>query len=122
MQDETTANDETRFKRWAIRVGVIGTGIFVSIFVIFLFYNAFFPTKTDNWFLQMVASHPAATVGFAMSAITSFCVVSVFELRSGQMEMEIPGVKFKGASGPVIFWIACFLAGVWAHTVLWPLH
>ncbi|WP_077035932.1 hypothetical protein [Pelomonas sp. KK5] len=49
-------------------------------------------------------------VGIAFSAILSFAVVMAFRSVSGEVDFQFGQVKFKGASGPVLFWSICFLA------------
>jgi hypothetical protein len=37
-------------------------------------------------------------------------VVLVLRAAAGPIEFEVLGLKFRGASGPVVLWIPCFLA------------
>lgn len=48
-------------------------------------------------------------VGIAFSAILAFTVVMAFRSVSGEVDFEFGSMKFKGASGPVLFWSVCFL-------------
>jgi hypothetical protein len=58
--------------------------------------------------------------GVPLAALVALCIVIVLENTSGHIEMEGPlGFKFKGASGPVILWICCFLAIVGAIKLTW---
>ena len=58
-----------------------------------------------------VPGHPSFLpfVGIAFSAILSFVVVMAFRSVSGEVDFQFGQVKFKGASGPVLFWSLCFL-------------
>jgi hypothetical protein len=59
-----------------------------------------------------VPGHPSFIpfVGIAFSAILAFAVVMAFRSVSGEVDFQFGQVKFKGASGPVLFWSLCFLA------------
>jgi hypothetical protein len=41
------------------------------------------------------------------------------EQTSGPIEFEGLGFKFKGASGPVVLWVFCFLAIAGAIKLVW---
>ena len=59
-----------------------------------------------------------ATIGF--SIILSLFVVLMLKFSSGPIEFEVIGFKFKGASGPIIMWVICFLVIVLAFSLLSP--
>ena len=54
-----------------------------------------------------------------MSAISAFCLVALLEIARGPIEFEALGFKFKGASGPAILWVFCFLAMIFGVWLLW---
>ena len=54
-----------------------------------------------------------------MSAISAFCLVALLEISRGPIEFEVMVFKFKGASGPVVLWVFCFLAIIFAVNLLW---
>ena len=45
----------------------------------------------------------------SFSATMSFLVVIILRYTSGPIEYEVASLKFKGATGPVILWIFCFI-------------
>ena len=107
-------------RRWTIVAAVVGTAMWTGYFFIFLVYQSLFGgADSDNWFLRMVQEHPAATIGLAMSAISAFCLVAILEISRGAIEFEAMGFKFRGASGPVILWVFCFLAMIFGVWLLW---
>jgi len=63
--------------------------------------------------------HFAATVGLPSAALVSLCIVLFLESASGPIEFEGLGFKFKGASGPIVLWVFCFLAIAGAIKLLW---
>lgn len=107
-------------RRWGTVAAVIGTGLWAGYFFLFLIYQSLVGGgPSDNWFLRMVQDQPAATIGIAVSAISAFCLVVVLEISSGAIEFEVLGFRFRGASGPVVLWVLCFLALVFATWLLW---
>ena len=48
-------------------------------------------------------------VGIAFAAILAFVVVMVFRSIAGELQFEFGSLRFRGASGPIIFWALCFL-------------
>ena len=120
QESDSHANGISTLRRWIIWAAVIGTALWAGYFFIFLIYQSIFGgAASDNWFLRMVQEHPAATIGIAMSAITAFCLVALLEIARGPIELEAMGFKFKGASGPVILWVFCFLAMIFGVWLLW---
>ena len=111
--------DISTLRRWITWAAVVGTALWAGYFFVFLIYQSIVGSSTsDNWFTRMVQEHPAATIGVAMSAVTAFCLVAILEISRGAIEFEALGFKFRGASGPVILWVFCFLVMVrcaWRH-------
>jgi hypothetical protein len=46
--------------------------------------------------------------------------VSLLKVTSGPIEFEAIGFKFRGASGPIVLWVFCFLSIAVAFHLLWP--
>ena len=78
-------------------------------------------SQPANWLIKLTQSNYAALVGVPMSAVTAFCIVSLLKVTNGPIEFEALGFKFRGASGPIVLWVLCFLAIVVAFRVLWPM-
>ena len=115
---ETTGIPSLR--KWITWAAVVGTAMWAGCFFVFLIYQSIVGSNTsDNWFIRMVQEHPAATIGIAMSAVTAFCLVAILEVSRGPIEFEALGFKFRGASGPVILWILCFLVMIFGVWFLW---
>jgi hypothetical protein len=60
------------------------------------------------WFIEAMKPHLGAAIGVPLSAIVAFIMVTVFEVKSGPIEFEALGLKFRGASGPIILWSFVF--------------
>jgi hypothetical protein len=113
---------ESRFRRYANWSIVIGTGVGASYFLGFLVYHSLVPRPISEcgWFIQLIDKHYAATIGVPLSAITAFCIVLLLKVvNTGPVELEAFGFKFRGAAGPVVLWIFCFLAVIFGVYLLW---
>jgi hypothetical protein len=54
-----------------------------------------------------------------LAAGLAYLIVLLLPASYGRIEFKVAGVSFKGASGPVILWLLCFLAIVVAFKLLW---
>jgi hypothetical protein len=94
----------------------------IVAFSIYIFYIMARRGYESKVWLPIAQKHFAVVVGLPMAAITSLFIVLVLEYVSGKIEFEIPGIKFKGAAGQIIFWIICFLTIVSSIKLLWDLE
>ena len=88
----------------------------LSAFV-FLVYNV--RKSHGDWLLQIVKRQFAALVLMPILVGTAVCIVFMFEVTTGAVEFSVLGLTFKGASGPIVFWVLCFLALVAGLKLLW---
>jgi hypothetical protein len=76
--------------------------------------------QQQQWLLTIFQQHYVVIFGLPSAALLSFMLVVVFEARFDNIEMEIANiVKFRGASGPIILWVLCFLSIASAIKLLW---
>jgi hypothetical protein len=76
--------------------------------------------ENDGWVSAVIQKHFAAIVGLPAAAALAFLIVITFEARFDAIEMEFFGiVKFKGASGPIVLWVFCFLTMACCIRMLW---
>jgi hypothetical protein len=90
-----------------VLAGLIGTWLAVVV------------TSYDDVQRELVLQHYVVIVGLPVAGVFSFIVVFLFKQTSGPVEFEAFTLKFRGAAGPVILWILCFLAIAAAIKVLW---
>lgn len=76
-------------------------------------------TTVDPITLKIVTEHFPAIVGLPLAAVGAFIVVVLLRHTNGPVEFEGLGFRFRGASGPVVMWIACFLVIVISIKILW---
>jgi hypothetical protein len=88
---------------------IIGTSLFSANLFIFLGYHLWQSTE-NNWIISTIKEHFAATICLPLAAIAALCLVMLLKFTTGPIEFEGLGVKFKGASGPIIMWAICFLS------------
>ena len=74
----------------------------------------------DRW-IQVVFEHFAVTVCLPLAAMGAIAVVSLFRHSAGEVKFELLGLRFEGASGPIVMWVFCFLAISLAISLLWGL-
>ncbi len=108
-------------KKWATWGVVIGTAIWTTFFFGFLVISALSPEIIpDSWFLDMIKTYPAGTIGVAISAVSSFSVVAVLDMFSRDpIAIRFFQFELKGAAGPVLLWAICFIAFVSGANLLW---
>jgi hypothetical protein len=73
----------------------------------------------EAFWADVVRQQVQAVIGLPLAAAASLCIVLLLESTSGPIELEAPGVKFKGAAAPVVLWLLCFLAMAWAIKLTW---
>ncbi len=74
-----------------------------------------------GWILVLFRDHYVFFVGLPFAGLLAYFLVGTLENTRGKIEFEFIGLKFKGASGPIIMWVVVFLALVVSMRVVWPL-
>ena len=101
-----------RVAHWVVlTVAVIFGGAFFFGGAVSMLYN---PAV-----FQVGMTHFAATIGLPSAALASLAIVIILEGTAGPIEFAGLGFKFKGAAGPIVFWVLCFLAIAHAIHLLW---
>ena len=113
-------SSDVKLRKFASWGAVLGAMALACFFAIFLVNECFNPTKLGtNWLVDQFNQHFAATIGIPLSALVAFCVVILLRVTTGPIELESKFIEFRGASGPIIFWILCFIATFIGVKVLW---
>jgi len=94
--------------------------IAVAIFSGFFFYEIAIISRL-GFFDQLFLKHTPALVGLPIAAASSLALVLLLRTVSGDIQVTFIGFEFKGAAGPLIMWILCFLAMTFAIKYTWPL-
>ncbi len=97
-------------------IAVIGIFVFIVLVGLRIALKVY---QKPEWIIAIVNEHFASIVGLPLAMVASLVIVSMFRYQSGPVELEIAGLKFKGATGPVILWIFVFLSMAIAIKLLW---
>jgi len=76
----------------------------------------------DGWILDLLHDHYVFFVGLPFAGLVAYFLVGTLENARGRIEFEAVGIKFKGASGPIIMWTIVFLSMVIAIRLSWSLN
>jgi hypothetical protein len=88
-------------------------------YLIMCFCILAFRSYIDDSWNMILDEHVAVVVGLPMAAGLSFLIVILLPQAYGSIEFKVLGTSFKGAAGPVVLWILCFLVIVISVKVLW---
>jgi cation transporter-like permease len=111
-----TAIDERlkRYVNWALFAGAALYSAFHAGFVIW------HTVRGTDQLTKVVYDHFAAIVGLPFAGFAALALVLLLESRSDQpIEFKALGFEFKGASGPIVLWVLCFLAITGCLKLMW---
>ena len=69
--------------------------------------------------VALAKTHAQAMIGIPWAGGAAFIVVLVLRTSFGAINFKVLGTEFKGASGPIVMWVLCFLVEVSAIKLLW---
>jgi hypothetical protein len=75
----------------------------------------------SNDLVAVTRDHAAAMLGVPWAGGAAFIIVLVLRSSFGRVEYKVLSMEFKGASGPIVLWVFCFLAEVLGIRTLWRL-
>lgn len=75
----------------------------------------------SGWILVLFRAHYVFFVGLPFAGLLAYFLVGTLENTRGKIEFDFVGLKFNGASGPIIMWVIVFLALVVGMRVIWGL-
>jgi membrane protein CcdC involved in cytochrome C biogenesis len=100
------------FMRWGSVLALAAIG--AVFFVLFVWSSLY-----DRRFNDTLYEHLAAAIGVPLATLTALALVLALEQVSGDIELEVWGIKFKGASGPIVMWAICFITLISGIKALW---
>lgn len=100
------------------RIVAWGVALILAIFL-GIFLTIWLLGFRDAWKTQLITEHFAAVIGLPAAAIAASCVVFAFRQADGPIQLEVLGLRLKGAAGPVVLWTLCFLGIAIAIKMLW---
>lgn len=109
--------DSSKMKRYINRAFFIGAAVYSAFHAGFVIWNT---ARGNDRIINMVYEHFAAIVGLPFVGFAALGLVLLLESRSDEpIEFNALGFVFKGASGPIVLWVLCFLAIVVSLKALW---
>lgn len=102
----------SRVARWIVVALVL-------MFVLTAIYFFVFSGVDPRVFQIVVIQNFAASVGLPAAAGAALFIVLVLKVTTGPIEIQAPGFRLKGASGPILLWVVCFVAITWGIWLLW---
>ena len=69
--------------------------------------------------VSLIFTQAPAAIGVPFCGAIAMFVVLMLRTTQGPIEFEAIGFKFRGASGPIVMWVICFLAAIAATRLLW---
>ena len=104
------------FRRIIAIMALVATTMVGGVFVFFLARDV---ANAERWMMEAFRTHPGAVLDLPLATLAAICIVLFLEAKSGLIEFEGFGFKFRGASGEIILWVICFLAIVAVIKALW---
>ncbi len=105
--------------------GLQATMSWVSVFIItafgvYLLYKLQRIGGADDQFWHnIIKDQVPAMVGIPMAGLAALFMTLVLRAANGPVEFNALGMEFKGGSGPIVFWIICFITIVLSIKLLW---
>jgi hypothetical protein len=109
--------DRLRFKfsKWAL-VCIMGT---TAILLFSLFFVIMLSDEYRHRLVMLILDKVPVTIGVPFCGAMAMFVVLLLRATQGPVEFEAAGMKFRGASGPIVMWVLCFIAAIAATKLLW---
>ncbi len=113
MNSESNEQEKIKFY-FSITLCVILALMAFLCFCLYLYYGF-----TEGFWIEMLKKHFATLVVLPFGAVFSLAIVVLLRITNGPFEFELLGLKLKGASGPVLFWVIAFMTFISAVKLLW---
>ena len=98
-------------RRLVDKIVILASSAFGLLFFGALFWVFVMSPNEDYLLVRILFGQFPAAVGLPAAAGMAFFVIWAFEASVGRMELKLGEmINFKGASTPVLFWIAAFLS------------
>ena len=109
---------EERLRKLESWVAVVGTALFAGASLCLMLYAE----VTGKAWMQITRLHFLTIIGVPAAAIASLGLVLLLRTVAGNIEAKFLGLEFRGAAGPIIMWILCFLSITLAMAKTWTLE
>ena len=117
VHDESAARTNVEQRIRALLRLIAGFGV-VGFTVVYFGRVALLAIQEEYWKKLALEQFPAM-VGLPAGAVAALFLVLILQAEAGPIEFKAIGFEFKGASGPLVLWVACFLAIAAAIRLVW---
>lgn len=107
---------EERLRKWMSWTTTIGLALFTIVIGIMVVLAGF-----RGFWNVAVREHLPSVIGLPIAAISALVIVTVLRTVAGPIECKVLAFELKGAAGPIIMWMLCFLAMTLAIMKTWDL-
>jgi hypothetical protein len=107
---------EELLRKTAAWLAIIATGSYACGILALMLWQA-----AHGYWSDAEIRHMPAVIGLPSAAGAALSLVLLLRAVSGNIEIKILGLEFKGAAAPIIMWILCFLAITLAIKETWDL-
>lgn len=101
-----------------VRQAIIVIGPFVLLGPI-LYVAWFLVNGASNFYSSLVLRNYLVFFGMPYAAFFAYYLVITLESSRGPIELEFISLKFKGAAGPLVFWLLIFLSVQLGFKMFW---
>ena len=116
MEEQINRSDEARLRKVVTWVTLIVTTVFILVVWGIVLYLG---TTSPEW-KPFFKDHFRALFGVPAAIGSALVLVIILQAAVGPIEFKAPfQFEFKGASGPLVLWVLCFLAIAAAFWQLW---
>lgn len=91
----------------------------VVLVVPILYVNSLLVGEGTSEYWEFVKYNYLVFFGLPYAAFFAYYLVVALESSRGQIEVEFFQLKFKGAAGPLVFWLLIFLAVLLGFKLFW---
>lgn len=99
------------------------TAVGIALLALPLIYVGWMCTLADGGeYWEFVRKNYLVFFGMPYAAFFSYFLVSFVETRKGDIDVDFFTFKFKGAAGPLVFWLLIFLAIMLGFKLFWVGH
>ena len=116
MVDEDSKTTLSAPLKTSLTIVMVATGLLVMVIIMSL---AVWTAVERGILADMIREHFAALFLVPISYVASLIPVLILNTTAGPIQFTVPGFQFRGAAGPLIFWVICFLAIASAFKMLW---
>ncbi|MEK0338575.1 MAG: hypothetical protein QQN41_14195, partial [Nitrosopumilus sp.] len=112
-EDQSVETFFSKVVKWILLLGAI---LFIVIWFGFILISI---VTKQNWIMSIITNHMTVMLSLPIAGVTSLIIVLFLGTVSGEIKFKILGMDFKGASGPIVMWVLCYLAIILSLKLMW---